>query len=397
MPSLAIMLLVFATAFFLALGPRLLDRLASEALVSELLGAPAVDRNVELTEGSQISGEALPKLEDAQAATSGVEQQLPVEIQPLVGERRFVVDSTSFQALSGTRFESLFFLRVQEGIEQHVDLVSGRVPSGHVEIGPDPRPGSLPEQRAAVYEVMLSEPTATQLGLGEGQLVPLDLSTTDKRNTGVNLAAQIRIVGVYRIRDSRDPFWMNDALVAGYRLHPVGSNTVYTESDAILSQDAYAALQNISRISNLQLTYHWRFYLDMTRLDANESGNLAAALRRLEAKPPSSGVSDRPTDTLLHAGLLRLLLNHEATWQSATALLAVVATGVLFVAGTSLALVGALTSGGRRRTAALLVARGAPLCRVRATLAFEGLLLAIPAVLACVFAVLLVPGRNLVV
>jgi putative ABC transport system permease protein len=402
--GVAVALLVFVTALALALGPRLLERLANEALVFELQSAPSVERNIIVSEGSRASGVLLDTLEKAQQATLDLEQQLPAEVKPLIAERRFVAESTSWEVLSGTQFASLLFLRVQQDIEQHVELVSGRLPTGFVGIEPDPRPGALPDQSAAIYEVMLSERTADEMGVTVDAKLPLALSYVDPRNVGANVAAGVHVVGIYRLSDPKDPYWLNDPLVAGFRFHPVGSNTVYVESDAILAPNDYGALVRNGNAAvplssgsfSLPLAYQWRYYLDLTRLDANQAGAVMAALRRLDAHPPHSGVSDVPTDTSVRSGLLRLMLAHEATWRSATALLAVVGIGALFVAATCLTLVAMLASTGRRRTTALVLARGGSPWRLRLSLAVEALLLSLPAAaVAAWMAIAAVPEAGL--
>jgi putative ABC transport system permease protein len=393
---MAIAVLVFVTALALAVGPRLLERLASQALVSELQSAASVERNIIVSETSRSGGVVLDSVEAAQQATLDLEGQLPAEVQPLVAERRFVAESTSWEVLSGTQFTSLLFLRIQQDIDQHVELVSGRMPTAFVGTEPDPRPGALPDQRAAIYEVMLSERTADEMGVSVDAKLPLALSYIDARNVGANTAAGVHVVGIYRLRDSDDPYWLNDPLVAGFRFHKVGDQ-VYVESDAILATNTYGALLHNSLTSRVPLGYQWRYYLDLTRLEANQADATIAALRRFNAKPPHSGVSDIPTDTSVRSGLLRLMLAHQATWRSATALLAVVGIGALFVAATCLTLIAMLASTGRRRTTALVLARGGSAWRVRLSLALEALLLSVPAaVVAGWMAVSAVPEGEFV-
>jgi putative ABC transport system permease protein len=395
---LALVVLVFVTALLLVSGPRLLERLSASALVDELAAAPATERAVVVNESSRPSADVPATLDEVTARTASLAGQLPSDVSTLVADERFVVDSTSWQVFSGTRFESLFFLRVQQGIEQHVELVDGRLPTSHTAITLDPRPGALPNQRATIYEVMLSQATAQEVGVSVGQDLPVILSQVDRRNAGVDLAAILRVVGIYRISTADDPFWLNDTLVSGYRFHPVGSNTVYVEADALLATDAYGALANHARSARLPLSFQWRYQLDVTRIDANHEDELAAGLRRLAAHPPRSGVSDIPTDSTLSSGLLRLLLDHQARWQSATALLGVVGTGALFVAASCLTLVALLASVGRRRASALVLARGAGGRWLRLALVAEALLLSLPAtLLAVTLAVLVMPDASLAV
>ena len=92
-----------------------------------------------------------------------------------------MVDSTSWDVESGTQFMSILDLRLQQGIEDHVTLVDGRLPNGHViRRIVDP----ITAERAVVYEVMLPESAAKEMGVSVGQELPLNLSHFDPRNRG---------------------------------------------------------------------------------------------------------------------------------------------------------------------------------------------------------------------
>ena len=162
---------------------------------------------------------------------------------------------------------------------------------------------------------------------------------------------------------------------------PLGREGDFTivETHPILSPEAYETLQGVIADARLPMAFNWRFQVDVSRIDATRAGELETTLRRFENLRPRSGVSDVPTNTTLHAGLLRLLLLHEARWTSAAALLGVVGMGAIFVAASCLALVALLASNGRRRTSALALARGARLRTVRISLIAEGLVLSVPA------------------
>ena len=71
--GVALVVLVFFTALALAIAPRLLERLANEALITGLSAVPSVERNILVMENSRSTAPPLDGLSGAQAATARVE------------------------------------------------------------------------------------------------------------------------------------------------------------------------------------------------------------------------------------------------------------------------------------------------------------------------------------
>jgi len=391
LPGLAIAGLVFVTTLLLAVGPRMLERISNQSLANELNEAPATERDIVITELSRPTADVPKTAADIDARLDQLSAQFPADVNALVSDRSYSVVTTGWDVESGTQFMSLLDLRVQPGIEDHVELVDGNLPTGHIiRRIVDPITG----ERAVVYEAMLSEPAATEMGVSVGQELPLNLSQFDPRNRGIGAHTAVKIVGIYRATNPDDEYWLGDRMATAFRFRREGDFTI-VETHPILNPEAYETLQGVIADARLPMAFNWRFQVDVSRIDATRAGELETTLRRFENLRPRSGVSDVPTNTTLHAGLLRLLLLHEARWTSAAALLGVVGMGAIFVAASCLALVALLASNGRRRTSALALARGARLRTVRVSLIAEGLVLSVPAAaLALALAWLVEPASG---
>src|SRR3954451_11342857 len=391
LPGLTLAGLVFVTTLLLAIGPRMLERISNQSLAGELNQAPAAQRDIVITELSRATADVPETAADTDARLDQLSQQFPAELTALVSDKNWVVDSTGWDVESGTQFMSLLDLRVMPGIENHVELVDGSLPTGRVlRRIVDP----ITAERAVVYEVMLSESAAQEMGVSVGQELPLSLSQFDPRNRGIGAHAAAKVVGIYRATDPADEFWLNDKLTTDFRFRREGDFTI-VETDAVLHPDAYEPLQGVIHDEGLPFSFQWRFRVDVSRIDATRAGELETTLRRFENQRPRSGVSDVPANTTLREGLLGLLLAHEARWTSASALLGVVGMGALFVAASCLALVAVLASNGRRRTSALALARGARLRTVRLSLVVEALIISLPAAaLALGLSALIEPSAN---
>jgi putative ABC transport system permease protein len=392
-------LLVFATALCFTLAPRLAERVADGGLHSELAAAPSSDRNLTIIEsvrGTFAVRPDAPRLgdvSDVRAAGAGLEGSFPPQVGTLVEDRRFVVDSTVWEVTGGTSQASLLVLRVQEGIEDRVHLVAGRMPTGKVVLAPDLRPEAPLGAHAAVYEAIVPATAAAEMGVGIGASLPLVLSHQDPLNGGRTAAAGVTVVGTYAVDDPGDPFWLDDSTVFGFKR--VGNDLQFVQATAIVSADAYKTMAANTLGAGLTMRYQWRFYLDADRIDAAHLDDTVSALRHMESAPPRTGISKVLSDTTLRSGLLRLLVAHQESWRSVDAVLAVTWLGVAALAVATLLVVAVLASAGRRRVAWLLRARGASGIQLLVATGAEGLLLSLPAVgVAVALALALVPGAT---
>lgn len=395
-PVVGFVLLVMVTAFAFALGPRLLEQVSNGALRTELAAAPSAERNLRVIEVARGTALPLEQLSDVEETAEALQASFPPSIRELIVDRGLVVETPSWEAISGTGTASLMTLRMQDGVMDRLRLVDGRAATEVTRVVADPRPDALPSQRAVVYEAVMSAAAAERMGISTGSTVVLAPSPYDPAMVGLNLAAEVTIVGKYEVIDPDDPYWMEDTALAGFRFNPVTPFVDYLDTTILLPTGAYVVFQANTRGEGVPLRYQWRYYVDPTALDADRLEEAIGELRRMESNPPRTGISAVLSDTTLRSGLLRVLLAHQQTWRSAEAVLAVVALGAAVIAVATLAVVAVLASAGRRRVAALLRARGASAAQVLGSMAVEGLLLAVPAALiGLALAVALTPSATL--
>ncbi|HWH37917.1 MAG TPA: FtsX-like permease family protein [Candidatus Limnocylindrales bacterium] len=389
--TLGLVSLVLVTALCVSLGPRLLEQRSDDALRTELAAAPSFERTMIVYEHARALAQPLAEFEDMIAAAGQLEDQLPPEVRRLVESRSALVETPLWEAHAGTGLASVVRLRVQDGIFERIRLTSGRLPSGPPSVAPDDRPIARPDQFAYAYEALLPDSAAREMGVGPGSRLALGAWLNDQLNVGVNLGAALTIVGTYELAEPGADYWINDATVGGWRLHTVGTND-WLETTALLAPDSYRTLTGTARGEKMPLLYQYRFFNDTDRLTATDVRPTIAALRRIEAAVPRTGISPIPSDTRLSSGMLRLLESHQRAWQAAAAVLAVLGLGVLAIATSTLAAVAIVASGGRRHVGALIRARGGSGRQLLAAAGVEALLLCLPpALLGLALAVAFAP------
>jgi putative ABC transport system permease protein len=390
--ALGLALLVFVTALVAAGGPRAFEQLANAALRQELGAANSFERSTVIYEVARPLASPLSELGELEAAGDRLEEAFPAELRGLISSRSELVETPLWEVFAGTDLNGVMSLRIQQGALERLRLVSGRLPSGSISVQPDERPFAPPGQRAWIYEAVVSAAAAAELAVEVGDRLGLGVWLNDPLNLGQNEGAFIDIVGTYEIEDPADEFWINDEPLAGWRLNIVPPDMTFIQTTALLSPDVYRALVTNTQGQGMTLLYQWRFYVEAERLRAERLPQTITALRRLEGAVPRTGISEVPSDTTMSSGMLRLLLQHEASWRSAEAILTIVALGLLSIALATLGVVAAVSSGGRRRVASLLRARGASGRQLLLMTGLEAALLALPSVgLALAVAVLLVP------
>ena len=390
--ALGLAVLVFVTALAAVAGPRLLEQLANDALRSELAAANSFERSTVIYEVARPMATPLNELDDVESAGDRLAQALPAELGRLTSSRSELVETPLWEVHTGTELDTMLSLRIHEGALERLRLVSGRLPTGTIAVAPDERPFAPPGQRAWIYEAVISSAAARELALEVGDRLGLGVSLFDPLNLGQNVGAFVDIVGTYELDDPGDEFWINDEQLADWQLNIVSPDITFIQTTVLLSPDAYRALVTNTQGMGMTLLYEWRFYVDPERLSADRLPQTISALRRLEGAVPRTGISAVPSDTTMSSGMLRLLLQHDAGWRSAEAILAVVGLGLLSIALATLAVVATVSSGRRRSVAWLLRARGASGTQLLAVTGLEAALLALPAVgLALLMAVLLLP------
>lgn len=263
-------------------------------------------------------------------------------------------------------------------ILERVEIVDGRVPAGASTgldaVVVDPISG----QYVSVVEVMMSVDTAETLGwdIGQARIV---------RESNLEL----RLTGVFDADDPEALVWQHVPSVLTAQEFDDGNAPPSATGTVFVAPGTVTALPHLA--SALRLTVWLPF--DATGLTIEQAQTTATELRRFttarEQLPSIGGATLRFNSETL-AEIERVLARSEAT----AALLVLVGSGPLGVAGAVLGLAAQGTVAARRPTLALAAARGATPVSLRAALGLEGALVGVPAAaLGLALALLLTPGR----
>lgn len=384
--------LVLVTAFVFALGPRLLTRVADQALRDDVAAAPAAVRDIQLLQDRRIGPASGDPLGAVDAAGADLQDRIPPAIRDLFVDRIYRVDTPRWRVLADTKSGSFLTLRVEQGVGDRIRYVSGRAPTGGGRI--EPSDGTTTGPASVGYEAAISSETADMMGVGVGDRLPLLPDQTDPLARGHTEHVAATVVGIFEVLDPDDPYWSGDTTLERPTLKALDADTVFTNAVAIIAPESYPSLMSVTDERGLRLHYGWRFLVDPARLQGRRVDDLVTDLRRLESVFPATAPSTSAAEaTTLRSGLLRLIDAQQARWRSAQAVLTTVAIGPAMVAGAALGLVIVLGSSRRRSALGLSRSRGAsPIQVVGATLA-EGVLLAVPAaIVAMALAVAIVPA-----
>ena len=136
--TVALVALVFVTALVFAAAPRLFEGIADDALRSQVREASAFDRNVQLLQVRRIEADRDDPLADVDAAGADLQLRLPSSVGTLIDDRSTIIDSIRWTILAQTNDPSFLRLRIQPGVEGHVDYVEGRAPTGTLRTDREP-------------------------------------------------------------------------------------------------------------------------------------------------------------------------------------------------------------------------------------------------------------------
>lgn len=243
-----------------------------------------------------------------------------------------------------------------EGIEDHATLIAGAWPLD-VAAGAGGGDGSVP--------VAIAEQAAEPLGLSVGDELPL------ASRIEPTFVLPVRIIGVFRMRDVADPYWLGDQqMLEGV----VTSERFATHGPLFTTRANVLARATINRTL---LT--WHAVPDVEALPIDGTGDLA---RRVQAIKPRVEAVAGVTGVTVETGLPDILARADRA-------LLVSRTGVLILtlqfvvlAAYAVLLSAALLVEHRRVDTAMLRSRGAGPARIGVLALIEGLLLTVPAALA---------------
>jgi putative ABC transport system permease protein len=399
-PVAVMLVLVFVTALVFGLVPRLLEVVSDDTLRSDIAAAPAVDRNIQMTREGRIlgAGQGVSRVEDS---GTSLREEMPASVRDLIDGHTYVIDSARFLKIDPFVPRGTVRLRFQQGIADHVTLISGRLP----EIGRRemvfPETDAAPSARAEILEAALSRRTAELLRLEVGDVTRLDIDATDRLGLGHSEEkVGIEVIGIFEPLDAADDFWLGDPDLLSPRTRLISSEEVYFDATALLGDAAYDDFLDITGDQALPLRYTWRYQVDTDRLARRGSDMLISDLRRMETlyPIPIGRAGDLGVQPVMRTALVRLLETERDRWTAVASVLTVTGVGPVVVAAAALALIALLVAMRRRPSIALQRGRGAAGGRLAIALTIESLLLTLPVALGAGWlAISLVPSSADVV
>ncbi len=362
-------LLVAVTSFVVAASPRVFDRVADEGLRYELAAATAVQRNLQFSAVGQVQSQEGDPFARVRARGDALWGRLPGTVQDVIGERGFAVDSTRFSLADPPNFTTKVTFGYQDGIEDQIEIVEGRLPGRAAQVGGDAPPR---------FEVAMSTATAETIHVGVGDTLAAGIDPSDPMLRRVfprpTTPIEIDVVGLFRVVDPTAAFWFDDgrmaqAAIGGSEDDPIAF------AMALVAPEAYQDVRDLG----VPAAYRWRFHVDTGLVDAGRLDALVPDLRRLESAFGST--TGAPGDVVYRTGLLEIADRYLARRATTEATLAIAALGPLAVAAGAVGLVSIIIV--RRRRPALILARGrgASSGQLLAAQLWEGLLITVPAAL----------------
>lgn len=341
----ALVTMLLATTL-LAAAPIYATSVAEAGLPQALRDAPVTSSNV------QVSASVLPG--KFTASDTQVRQTLQPILQLTDGTISRVGFSTPYSVpgtptVDGSQRLATFAFFDQ--IQRHARLVSGAWPAN----------GSV----SAPYAVTIPQPTAQALGLKLGDRLAL----TDRLDTAH--VVQVRINGIYRIDSAQDPFWFADPLsVTGI----IQSGGFTTYGPLVVAPTVL-----LGPITSQSATVDWRLFPTFDRISIPNAARLRTLVATLGPRLNVGPLAGNVTVTTQLATLLDTINRSLLVTRAAVLLLTIQLT---ILSAYALVLTAGLLTEQRRAEYALLSARGISRAQMLAMATLEGLLLAIPAVVA---------------
>ncbi len=377
--------LVAVTSLVVAASPRLFGRVADEGLRYAVSRSTATQRNIQFSTVVRSIPSGSDPMVGVVNRGDTLAGRLPASVTDIVTARHYVVDTTRFRLVDPPNYTSFVTLRTQEGVNDQIDLTQGRLPAAV------PAPADPVDPRR--FEIAVSAPTAAELLVGVGDVLPAAVDPGDPMLRNVFpkpvAAVELEVVGTFTLRDPEADYWFDESAVARPAIGG-SDDTPIAFATALFAPEAYGDLRTLG----LPNRYRWQFHVDAARLDAARLPALEADLRRLETTFTTTGTG-LDGQVVYRTGLLDLVDDFLTERVVTEATLSVAAIGPLAVAAGAVGLVGLIIV--RRRRAALTLARGrgASARQLLAAQLWEGLLVTVPAALVgLVVAQLAVPARS---
>ena len=390
--------LVALTSFLFAGAPRLFNLVADAALVDQLRSAAVTDRDFQLSSTAVPPGgdDPLGPIDEI----GGVYQEaFPSSIGPLIGERRFSLTSPRFAIPEPPRYRTFVSLLYQDGLDDAVRLVAGRMPASNAEplplatldFGQEPVP--LPATPPRI-EIAISDVTAAEIGADIGTTLGATLDGSDPivRSFVIRrIDAEFKVVGIFAIVDPEADIWFEDRHlerpdIGGSEEFPIAYATGLVAPDAVRDLTP----------SGLPFRLSWRYFVDPERIDVGQLDFVIPELQRLQSVSADNTFGGFLGFTLaLRTGLLGIIGGYLAERSASEAVLTVAGIGPFSLAVGAIAMVAILLIVRRRPTLELARGRGASGLLILASQLWEATILAGGAALiGLLLAVWVVPGRT---
>lgn len=393
-PVLVVMAaLVLVTSLVGAAAPRKLNATDDAALRQTVRKAPDEARDVTAT-GQYVRfdprgpGSRTDEIDHVREVIRGV---MPATLRDSIGESQYAAVSSDYSATLLGRKEPgvtrLVDLRYQSGLPARVHYVEGHAPSGSGEVKLKAGLAAPVAQIVDRLDVALSRSVARTMALRTGDRLLLQPDPT------INAAPRpvvLDVIGVFVPRRPRDPFWSDQDRVLDAPRRMVAGDEVYSGA-ALVPAAAFPRM--FAAMAPTSPTYSWRYRVDVSRLDADNVGDLSSAIGRTKTQTAALDLGN--LSIAVDSGLNSVLDSYLGQRATARSVIALALVGLLAVALTVIAMTAELAVERRRAAIALVRARGGSLRQSAAALAFETAAVAVPAAaLGYGLALLAVPARG---
>lgn len=409
--AIAVLLAALVAAVLVASGSRLLHQVSEDDLRQATASGAPERRSVRVETDRRIG--AAPTGRDPfefvdRNGQRFLEEEIPASVGAVIAARHFVVESPPFLVSSFPGdvegpFPTAFRFRYQDGIDEQLTIVDGRLPAGEAPVpmlqGPDCpahvdrlatgdfEPDEGQDCRAVevpVYEVVVTAETADAMMLDIGDRALLAPDRRDPawrfvRPDHANRRIILSISGIVELTAPTAEYWYDDSSLHRPR---ITENADYrlVFAAGVFAPDQYWRL--LRDVPETHFDYTWRYLVAPDLLDPEEASDLRIELDKLRA-------ARTPAITLLPSVIETYLAQRRLT----ITLMSTTFTGVLVVSGVAVFVLASLA--GRRQVAAirLVLERGARPAGLIVVAAVHGLTVGVAAgIVALLVAAVAVPA-----
>ena len=408
--TISLFVAILVSGVFLTSTPLLFEQLSDDALVHTLETPPPSFRNLTVSLTSRIGSvdneDAFGGVENA--GSLFLEREFSPEIQAVVEEQRYVVDSSRFVISPWPGDEPPLFpafirMRYQQGIADEVRITEGAFPETRADVilreGPGCNPVDLlvgtacqkTETEVPLYELAVTQATLDEIGVSVGDRLvvapdPEDELYRNRPASALDFRLVIEISGTIELLEPEAEFWYGDDRLHQPRIVE-NADFVFVYATGLMAPADYKRLLSDNGLTDW--LYQWRFFLDSEMIAAGDVDEFLAEVRNLEI----NRTSNPPRGTFgLSTQLSKLIEDYVNQRGLTVALLSMAAIGLFVVALAVVALLSVLGVDRQRTSLLLLRSRGESSVQLAISRLAQGLILAIPPALAAYVLATLLAG-----